>query len=327
MPKILFLANCQGPQYHTFLRSGSESYVRDWRFVKTIQAQLIKASDAPFLLAQMDQADVIVAQPLFSAPIEEIHPSAIRDWTERKGKKLISVPALQFDALAFGTVPALWRGVPNYPFAANENMLITAAYILGISAKETAELYHGAKLLNEQQLLARVEHGISAFRNREEESKADIIASEYYAQNWRKSRLHFAKGHPLPEVMRHFAGALARELRIPDFDADRTGEIKGSFGYCLPIPRWVKNNAALEFETDHDTVCCEQKYMTLEDFVQIMFEFYDVQGRDEVERRVASEGTYKRVKEVIFPLIGHKSPEEISAPKNRRFWQSLRSSH
>lgn len=315
MKKILFLANCQGFEYNNFLRSGSETYVRDWKCLKTIQAQSIKASDAPFLLTQMEQADVIVAQPLFSAPIEEIHPSAIRDWTERMGKKLISIPALQYDALTVGTVPTRWRDVSNYPFAANENMLIAAAYIFGISANESAELYHNAKLLNEKQLLARVEFGISAFQNREAEAGTDIIASEYYAQRWRTSRLHFAKGHPLPEVMRHFAGALAGKLGIPDFDPASTVAIEGFFDYCMPIPRWVKSDLGLEFETDHDTVCCGKKYITLEEFIKIMFEWYNVQGRDEVERRVAHEIPYKRAINAVAQSIGHKSRAKISTQK------------
>jgi len=303
MKKILFVANCQGVAYDYFLRKGSESYVRDWKCLKSIQAQSIKASDASFFLAQMEQADVIVAQPFFSSPIEELRPSAIRSWTERMGKKLISVPALQYDALTFGTVPTLWRDVPNYPFAANENMLIAAGYTCGMSAKATAEPYHNAKLLNEQQLLARVEFGISAFQKREVEARADITASAYYAQNWRTSRMHFAKGHPLPEVMRHFAAALARKLEITDFDPIQTETIKGAFGYCMPIPRWVTEGLSLAFETDHDTVACNNRYMTLEDFIKIMFEWYDLQGRDKVELRVAHEKSYKIARKEAARLL------------------------
>jgi hypothetical protein len=315
MKKILFLTNCQGFEYNNFLRSGSDSYARDWECLKSIQAQSMKASDAPFLLEQMEEADVIVAQPLFSAPIKEIHPSAIRSWADRVGKKLISIPALQYDALTFGTVPKLWRDVPKYPFAANENMLIAAGYTCGLSAKATAELYHNATLLNEQQLRERVDFGISAFQKREMEAGADIIASEYYAKHWRTSRLHFAKGHPLPEVMRHFAGALAEKLGIQDFDPLRTGAIKGFFGHCMPIPRWIKNGLDLEFETDHDTVCCDKKYMSLEEFIKIMFEWYDVQGRDEVERRVSHEMPYKRAVKAAAQLAG-APPSKIYALKS-----------
>ena len=308
MKKILFLTNCQGFEYNNFLRNGSESYARDWECLKSIQAQLMKASDAPFLLEKMEEADVIVAQPLFSAPIEEITTSAIRSWTDRVGKQLISVPALQYEALMFGTVPTLWRDVPNYPFAANENMLIAAGYTYGISAKATAELYHNATLLNEQQLRARIKFGISAYKKREMEAGADIIASEYYAEHWRTSQLHFSKGHPLPEVMRHFAGALAEKLGIQDFDPVRTGEIEGFFDHCMPIPRWIKSGLNLEFETDHDMVCCDKKYMSLEEFIKIMFEWYDVQGRDEVERRVSHEMPYKIAVKVLAQLIGDTPP-------------------
>ncbi|MEP2718668.1 WcbI family polysaccharide biosynthesis putative acetyltransferase [Pseudophaeobacter sp.] len=313
MTKILFLANCQGFSYNNFLRTGSESYVRDWHFLKTIQAHLIKDSDAPFLLEQMEQADVIVAQPLLSVGIEEMRPTAIRGWTERKGKQLIVVPALQYDALMFGMVPSLWPDVPSFPFAANEHMLFAAAYICGLSAKEAAELYQDAALLTGNELRGRVEAGISAFKEREKEAGADIIASDYYAQHWRTSSLHFAKGHPLPEVMRHFTGALAEKLGISDFDPARTGALKGAFGHCMPIPRWVKAALELEFEIDHDTICSDEKYMPLEDFIQTMFDWYDVQGRAEVERRAAQNRTYAIVRNAITPFLGGKASALLRA--------------
>ncbi len=105
--------------------------------------------------------------------------------------------------------------------------------------------------------------------------------------------MHFAKGHPLPETLRYFVGALADKLEISDFDPVRTETIKGAFGCCMPVPRWVRSNLGLECQMDHDTVCCGEAYMPLEEFVQIMFEWYDVHGQDEVKRRVAHEITYK----------------------------------
>lgn len=157
-------------------------------------------------------------------------------------------PPFQFIFYDAGAVPSHWRDVSNYPFAANENMLIAAAYVYGLSAKMTAELYHDATLLSEEKLQARVQFGISAFQNREAQGNADIIASDYYAKHWRTSRLHFAKGHPLPETMRYFVGTLADKLEISDFDPVRTETIKGAFGYCMPVPRWVSSNLGLEFQ-------------------------------------------------------------------------------
>lgn len=296
MKKILFLTNCQGFEYNLFLRAGSGEYLRDWHFLKTIQAQSIKASDAPFLLAQMEQADAVVAQPLFSTPIEALRPAALRALAQRMGKHFVTLPALQYDALIFGTVPTRWGGMPGYPFAANENMVIAAAYLRGIGAQAAAELYHDAPLLDPQQLRARVETGIAAFQEREAEAGLDIIASTYYAAQWRNSRLHFAKGHPLPDVMRHFTAALAARLGIADFDPGATHEIKGFFEHSMPVPRWVKTGLGLTFQSADDTVCCGGKYMPLDAFIQIMFDWYDMQGPDEVARRVGGEKPFLRAR-------------------------------
>ena len=124
MPKVLFLANCQGAQYSNFLRVGSENFASGWHSLKSIQAQAVKASDAPWLRKQLEEADILVAQPLYSTPVEEIRAAALKDYAERTGKHLIMIPALQFDALLPGVVPSQWADTPGYPFSANEDMSI-----------------------------------------------------------------------------------------------------------------------------------------------------------------------------------------------------------
>jgi hypothetical protein len=260
----------------------------------SLQAQTIKAADAPWLKTQMEAADVIVAQPLYSTPVVDVRVAPLRAWTAATGTPLIMIPALQYDVIFPSVIPVQWPKPSNYPFGATENVMIAAGFVCGMSVTDTASFFHDVPLLQPGRLQERMEKSALAYQQREADAVCTIAASAYYAQNWRSSRLHFIKGHPLPDVLRHFSAALAQALGIDDFNPSATAALTGPHGYRMPIQRWVKAQLETSFKEADDTACRGGTEITLHEMIEGMFQWYATIGADEVKRKLQGMGHFNR---------------------------------
>ena len=162
-----------------------------------------------------------------------------------------------------------------------------------MSVKEAAEFYHDGPLISDAALRNLLDRNIAQFVLRETDNNCDVVASDYYRQNWKTSRLHFLKGHPLPDVTRHFTATLADRLGIVDFDPTRTLGLPGPHQFCLPIRRWVKAGLDLTFDDQEFQVSCNANLMSLSDFIKNIYEWYDSRGHAEVVRRLEPLPAYR----------------------------------
>ncbi|EIE51648.1 rb112 [Citreicella sp. 357] len=291
MKKILFLANCQGAQFANTLSQGSRTFQDDWRTLRTIQAQAMKPADRSFLLEQMTAADVIVAQPLYSAPIPEVKHGALRLWAQENAKQLIVLPALQYDVVLATSIASQWAGLADYPFAATEDASIAAGFVAGLSPEAACRAFHDVPVFDAETLRGAVAQSIDEYRRREQEADCDILASPYYHDHWQGSRLHYAKGHPLPHVSRYFVARIAEALGIDDFEPGRTLHLLGAWQHAMPVKRWVRT--ALDLDVDaNDTACCAGQQIPLEELIARLHRFYAKRGADAVHARLKRFGSY-----------------------------------
>lgn len=279
-PRVMsVVTNCQGPVLvGRFLRPASQQFKARYRMAGMYQIQLVQPGDLPDIARSLEASDVILAQPLVSTPYDILRIDNLRDYAQRKGKQLILFPALHFSALTPGARRTPKRA-PGYPFGATEDLVLAGCYALGLPVPVAERLYHGCVWLPEGRPKALVDAGIKAFRSREADFETDIQVADFYAANWRRTRLHYIKSHPTADVYRHLLSQLAPHLGLDDLDLEATGTLRGNAIFALPHMAWLREALDLEFDEDPGMGRMNNEDLPFSQIIAAHYSYYDSLGR------------------------------------------------
>jgi hypothetical protein len=317
---ILIITNCQGRKLVSqFLCCGSAELAGGLNLMEFPQAQLITKDHRESFRDRFAAADIILAQPLFGSPLEELRPGNLTSAARDAGKLLITFPSLRFTSISYSLVGVKWRDYPLHPFEGSEDTVIAALFAAGLSPSEAARLYHEVPLASEEALLENVKSDIIGLRERERRAKLNVGMSDFYEQNWRKSRLHYTNEHPYGSVYVEVATRLAPYFGVTDFQQDLVRDVVGNNFTSLPIKRWVAKNLKLEFEDDPDLALSENKELPFISMLERFWDFYGKVGRAEVIQRLNSENSFREALKAFNNISGSTALSD-QRPKPRRWW-------
>lgn len=268
------------------------------------QAQHITINHREMFRDRFAAADIILAQPLFGSSLEELRPENLTSASRDAGKKLIMFPSLRFASISYSSAWIKWGDYPLNPFEGSEDAVIAALFAAGLSPSEAARLYHEVPLASGETLFKNVKSDISGLRERERRAGLDVAISDFYEQNWRKSRLHYTNEHPYGLVYVELATRLAPYFGVTDFQQDLVRDVVGNNFTSLPIKRWVAENLKLEFEDDPDLALSENKELPFISMLERFWDFYGMVGRDEVIKRLSSENSFREALKTFSNISG-----------------------
>lgn len=293
--KLLVITNCQGRKLvNGFLCRGSSQLADNLQLLNFPQAQSITPDHAARFREALAEADLILAQPLFGSELDGVRPMALAEAADAAGKQLITFPSLHFKALLYCSLPSHWRDHADYPFEATEDAAIAALFASGRTPSEAAQLFHEIPLATKDTLLAQVNADLSGMADREQRADLSVRMSDFYAQNWHKSRLHYVNAHPCGPVYVELASRLAPFFGAKDFNPDLVRHESGNDHFALPIKRWVHDLLGLLDEDDPDLALIGRRPISFLEMLEKFWVFYDQVGADEVARRWQSKEIFHK---------------------------------
>ncbi|CUH53338.1 WcbI family polysaccharide biosynthesis putative acetyltransferase [Shimia marina] len=288
MMKLLSITNCQGPAlFWRFLKPGAADFDARFHFLRPIQVHLLTAQDAENAAKVIDEADVIVAQPIVRSPVDAVKYDNLKALCATQGKQLFTIPALHFSGQFALERTCVWDNA--YPFGRTEDEALVRLFAAGASVEEAARFYHEEPLMSRAELLAQMDRAVDEFRTREESFDYDIAMSGFYSDNWRKARLHHVKAHPTAYVYRDLSIKVAEMLGLNDFDLARAEGALGNNQFELPLKRWVMDALDMEFEQRDDVALFHNEAIPFTQLIETLWQYYETQGREAVERSLPQE--------------------------------------
>jgi hypothetical protein len=293
--KLLVISNCQGPLLFKNLQSVSVAFSRRYQVMIAKQVQQLSAADTLSVLDLISEADIVCTQPLQSNPIKELNHQVLSNLLVNSGKRLITFPALHFDALFPGATKHLWQSNLDYPFGATEDILLAYCFVLGLSPQEARNVYHHMPFLTRQQLLSNISQNLDKFIERETAFNVDFTVSDFYREMWPTVRLHYVKSHPCPVVYREVMMRMGKVLELPDLKPENVGKQAANDQFYLPVRSWVKQQLDLSFVDDEDCAIVDRKAISFLTFIERLWTFYKDVGKNVVCDKLM---LHKRDKEI-----------------------------
>ena len=290
--KLLVISNCQGPLlHHSFLRTASRRFASTYEPIGDLQVHKLAAHEAARVEALIEQAEVILTQPIVNARLESCTLASLR---KRVGKRIEVFPALHFDALLPGAVFNTWKA-PNFPFGFwEEDVSFAAAYCAGLTPDQTLTAFHEIPVLSPAQIEARVAWSVGQIRQRETEAEVEVPMSDFYADSWRDTALHYEKSHPKTAPYLELCRRFARRFDLDDLDLSLVRDHPGNCHFGLPIKAWVKQAGQLRFDDDPGVALVETRPAPFEEVIAAHLEFYATRGVAAVQAHHADQPYFQR---------------------------------
>ncbi|RGP38903.1 WcbI family polysaccharide biosynthesis putative acetyltransferase [Pseudotabrizicola alkalilacus] len=289
--KLLVISNCQGPLlHHAFLRAASRRFASTYEPIGDLQVHKLAADQAGWVESLIEQAEVILTQPIVNAKVESCTLASLR---QRQGKRIEVFPALHFDALLPGTVFNTWKA-PDFPFQFwEEDVSFAAAYCAGLSPAQTLTAFHDIPVLTPAQIEARVAWSVGQIRQRETEAGVEVPMSDFYADNWRDTALHYEKSHPKTAPYLELCRRFSRRFDLDDLDLNLVRNHPGNCHFGLPVKTWVKQAGQLRFEDDPGVALVDARPIPFQDVITAYLEFYATRGVEAVQAHHADQLYFK----------------------------------
>lgn len=274
--KLLVVTNCQGPLlHHAFLRIASRRFASSYEPIGDIQVHKLAADQAGWVEGLIEQADLIITQPIMNARVESCTLASLR---KHSGKRIEVFPALHFDALLPGAVFNTWKA-PDFPFRFwEEDVSLAAAYCAGLNCEQTLTAFHQIAVLTPAQIEARVAWSVGQIRKRELDADVGVPMSDFYADRWRDTALHHEKSHPGTAPYLELSRRFARRLGLDDLDLRLVQSHPGNNHFALPVKDWVKRAGRLGFETGPQAALIETRPVPFAQVIDAHLAFYATRG-------------------------------------------------
>jgi hypothetical protein len=288
--KLLFITNCQGPVLAKwYLERCSEQFRQRYSRLPFVEVQKLRAGDD--VAGLVEQADVIIAQPVTACPVDAArHQSLVAS-----GKRVIFMTALHFNGVQPLTATSVWKDRP-YPFGQTEDIALAAAFVSGLSPEAAERAYHDVPLLTLEELERGIEGNIAGFRKRETQFGTDVRMSDYYADTWRTTRLHHVKSHPTAAPYFELMRRVADVLELTDVDAS-LARAQGNDQFALPLKRWVLDTLGCAIDDDPEMGHLETLRVPFRDIIAALWRAYGAAGAEEVAALHGANPLFRRAVE------------------------------
>lgn len=289
--KLLVVTNCQGPLlHHAFLRIASRRFANTYESIGDLQVHKLAADQAGWVEGLIEQAQVIITQPIMTAKVESCTLASLR---KRSGKRIEVFPALHFDALFPGSVFNTWKA-PDFPFRFwEEDVSLAAAYCAGLNREQTLTAFHHIPVLTPAQIEARVAWSVGQIGKRELDADVGVPMSDFYADQWRDTALHYEKSHPKTAPYLELSRRFARRFGLDDLDLSLVQSQPGNNHFALPIKDWVKRAGRLRFQDDPQTALIETRPVPFAQVIDAHMAFYATRGIAAVQAHHADQLYFK----------------------------------
>ena len=289
--KLLVVTNCQGPLlHHAFLRLASRRFADSYEPIGDLQVHKLVPEQSSWVEGLIEQADLIITQPIFTAKVESCTLASLR---KRPSKRIEVFPALHFDALLPGSAFNVWKA-PDFPFRLwEEDMSLAAAFCAGLNSEQTLTAFHEIAVLTPAQIEARVAWSVGQMRKREQDADVEVLMSDFYADRWRDKALHYEKSHPGNSPYLELSCRFARRLELDDLDLSLVCQNPGNNHFALPVKNWVKRAGRLTFDNDPQTALIESRPVPFAQVIDAHLAFYAAQGDATVRAHHAEQPYFK----------------------------------
>lgn len=289
--RLLVISNCQGPPLvERFLPALFDDFAAKYDPAPAIQVHRLRngkdEARAGEIAAALDRADVILAQPVLNCPVEALTIDAVEDFAARRGRALITFPALHLPSLFLTEIGS--EALPGHPMGGVDDAVLMAAFLLGLAPSAAARVFHETAIRTPAEARDRVAQNLARFEEKEVAHDLTLRASPLYRALWRDERLHHSRAHPTAALYRRFAALFAGPLELRGGPVAEAGSQSGNSRSAYPLKRWLAAALDLRIEDDPDSALVEHAATPFEAAIRTLYRHYEAEGRDAVAARLTA---------------------------------------